>query len=429
MILAIISCFSISSVICTTLFATLDTPFEGMQRDDSVTLSVESVPLRIESNEEFIALGLPGQGTKENPFRLENLEFDLSISGGNYAIYIFDTNVSFIIQECAFTGKLSSPYGFGIYLWNVSNFEIMNNNFTRVNSGVWWMGGRDGRIVKNTFYGINLNDYDHDSLAISIQWNQINSTRVVVEENRIFNCAAGIDIFQAEDGIFRKNEMTNCSFGFRVGYVFRNITVIDNICNNGTYTGIYVIQSQELQITNNTCNFNRLYGIWMDEYSSNVTIAFNEACWNGNTSIFIQQPVSSFWILSDLREACGIWISPNSEGNHIFWNDLANNLNNALNDAEGNSYDYNYWSDYEGSDDDDNKIGDQPYLVSGYVSSIDIHPRLKTLNEWNSPDGVENTTSTSGNSNPLNLDVQQLILIVSGVGAIIVVIVFVRTKR
>ena len=53
-------------------------------------------PMRINSNLDFITLGFEGNGTKENPYQIENFTIETS---NDYGIYIYDTTKYFVIQN------------------------------------------------------------------------------------------------------------------------------------------------------------------------------------------------------------------------------------------------------------------------------------------------------------------------------------------
>jgi parallel beta-helix repeat protein len=72
---------------------------------------------------------------------------------------------------------------------------------------------------------------------------------------------------------------------------------------------------------------------------------------------------------------CGI-ISDTS-GNQIHHNNFVNNTDQAM-DLGSSTWDYsdegNYWSDYNGADTNEDKIGDTPYLVNATLQTCDFCP-------------------------------------------------------
>ena len=95
-------------------------------------------------------------------------------------------------------------------------------------------------------------------------------------------------------------------------------------------------------------------------------------------------------IVSD--NCCGISLSY-SKNNEIHHNDFINNWIQASNDPSfeppPNNWDYNYWSDYNGTDSDGDGYGDTPYKSRGFV---DHHPLMNPVN----PTVEENSPLTSG---------------------------------
>lgn len=432
---------TVAIIILSTLIgvATYPQDNERTHQHERITRAVESDPIDVNSNEELEALDLPGSGTESDPFRIEFLNFSLNNeSTSSRAIRLFETDAHIVIRNCTFRGWLEyelSGYpivkGGGITIWNVSNCIIANNTFSQLATGVYMMGERNIKVISNIFEGTCYWDYEHGGLAISVQWNQLNSSHVLVENNTIRNYAIGIHIARARNSVFRHNIMFNCSDGILISETIQNITILKNTCNNSTRSGIVIGKSKDVMILNNTCNMNRIFGIWVDEYSTNITISFNEALWNGNTSIWIQPPLEpNSAVLSELRDACGIWVHDQSSGNTITWNDIAYNKNNVLNDGASNFYDYNYWSDYEGVDENDDKIGDVPYETGGYVIEEDVHPRLTTLSEWNAitTELPTSTTTTISPTSTQDTD-QQPMLMVIGFGSIMGLVVFVVLYR
>ena len=94
--------------------------------------------ISISGNAAFAAQGWPGLGTHESPYIIEGLEI---VSAGT-CIYIFNTNVHFIIRNCVLsrTGVVKTD---SIRLSHVSNGVIENCS------------------ISNTYVGIILNDIDN----------------------------------------------------------------------------------------------------------------------------------------------------------------------------------------------------------------------------------------------------------------------------
>ena len=73
-----------------------------------------------------------GIGSEVNPYRIENI----TIANTDRCIEIFNSEKHFILQNCKLYNSSQSIWGMGIYLFNVSNGIIQNNNMSQLNFGI-----------------------------------------------------------------------------------------------------------------------------------------------------------------------------------------------------------------------------------------------------------------------------------------------------
>ena len=224
---------------------------------------------------------------------------------------------------------------------NISGFTIQNGGSQSNDAGIYIHSNNnnvnDNIITSNDADGIEFCSYSCNN---SITNNIVSS-----------NNGRGIILYHyCNDNIISGNNISNNKLGIFLAYYNDYNIISDNNINSSIgFGGIDLWDSCYNIIKNNTIKLNNGDGIELFD-SSNDNILF------GNT-------ISS-------NNGFGLILDYYSYFNIIYHNNFLNNTQNA-NDKCNNTWDNgypsggNYWDDYNGTDEDEDGLGDNPYPLLG----------------------------------------------------------------
>ncbi|RZB28828.1 MAG: nitrous oxidase accessory protein [Candidatus Argoarchaeum ethanivorans] len=325
---------------------------------------------------------------------------------------------------CNISDNTASDNGYcGIWLYSSSNNNMLINNNASNNGddGIYIHSSNNNTLTDNT-----INNNSDDGIYIYY------SNNTTLTENTVdYNGDDGVYMEHSDsnrltnnnpsnngnDGIYLRssdyNTLTNNIasknrfHGIYLEYWCNNNTLIGNNASNN-YEGIMLSFSSNNNLTNNTANNNDCGGVHLDSSDSNTFIG-NNASNNNNDGICLygssNNALTSNIILDNdhgiyLHQSCNNRItsntadSNNDDGIRLQWSSNNNILyhNNLINNTNYNAYDDginqwdsgsegNYYSDYTGTDLDDDGIGTDPYPIHD-GSSID---RFPLMHPWGKP--------------------------------------------
>jgi parallel beta-helix repeat protein len=190
------------------------------------------------------------------------------------------------------------------------------------------------------------------------------SSNNIITKNNITNNYYGIMPYASSSNNITKNNITNNSYGI-MPYASSSNNITKNNITNNSY-GIYLYYSSNNNITENDMAGNT-HGIYLD-HSSNNTIFRNNVTENGWLGIELDYSSNNNIIGNDIagNDWYGIDLD-HSSNNAIYHNNFVDNSEQVYSYDSANVWDDgvegNYWSDYNGTDSDNDGIGDSPYEI------------------------------------------------------------------
>ncbi len=321
--------------------ASATTSFTTFPNQPSLKDLVDASPILIDYDSDFESYGFPGDGSAEDPYRIENYNItttgDYCINFGGY------TTKHFIIQNCF----LKTDATYAIFLGKYQNMEEETVNIY------------NNKIISTTQNGLRLNG----------------GIGANIEENFIVSLDGGIDIRESNFTYVKHNRIVSPS---GILLLDSNKAVIHrNVCNETTEIGIKIVNSNETNITHNNCSNNADTGI-SAENSLNLSITSNYLMNNffgmrimGSSGSLITN--NSFISSTSYGLNMSLSVGINKIYHNAFYdNNLDGTTIQALDDTGDQWYNEvllegNFWSDWSSAT-------SSTYTIDGAAGSEDLYP-------------------------------------------------------
>jgi parallel beta-helix repeat protein len=297
-------------------------------------------------------------------------------------------------ENVSIMNMIISQFSPGIFLVNSSGNNIISNNVTRNENGIWVVDFSSHNNLSGN--DITANIYDGIQLGCSSQ-------NIVYENNVVGN---GWGIFICNSSSYNSIWRNNLTYSPHDGVLFQHGADRNSVFMNrveGNHCGIRIEYS---------AGYNNISGNEIIASTSQGINIFDSSSFNSVSENYVE------------NNGYGITVQYNSIGNSIYHNSFMNNTGQASSDSPQNTWSDgypsggNYWSDYDGVDNLNNPhqnetgsdgIGDTPHTINGgYQDSFPL------MNPWVSGHLERTNVSKGGEtysyiirSNATILDFQQ----------------------
>ncbi|UCE38704.1 MAG: Ig-like domain-containing protein, partial [Thermoplasmata archaeon] len=305
--------------------------------------------------------------SETNSFIQNNNIYSNIISNNDNGIFLYLSDswpYSYLENNNIYANNISGNqigvyfYSYSMFYAYIQNNNINSNNISNNQKGIY-------------FYAWGRNEYSY------IQNNYIYSNRIYHQDSGIYLDAVNPASSWQKSYIYN-NTILSCGYGIMLSRMHSQFIYINNISNNNV--GILLYKSSSNIIRYNRFSNNNWSGINLTSYSSNNLIENNVISMGNRTGIYIYGGSDGNSITrNSIENNSGIGVNITSAtGNQIHHNNFINNTQNAYDSTISlNNWDDgvegNYWSDYLGTDDDNDGFGEDPYVVPG-EGSRDWHP-------------------------------------------------------
>jgi parallel beta-helix repeat protein len=232
----------------------------------------------------------------------------------------------------------------------------------------------------------NLN-LTNNEIGIYLQ----NSKNSILTKNTFSNLKCAIELTSASNNLITQNTITASQDGIKIEDNSTNNSIVNNFISGNKNSGITMESSTANNLQNNKLSGNS-QGVAITDSSGN-TVKGNSITLNDYGIQFTTlQPYGSFQTTSTcaynliiendlIANENGVYMVTATANNTFCRNNFVNNTQQAvgqsysssLTNTWDNGVQGNYWSNYNGTDVNNDGIGDQPQRISG-VSDLDRFP-------------------------------------------------------
>ncbi len=268
---------------------------------------------------------------------------------------------------------VGNEYNFADYSLGVNN-DVDTSNTVDGKPIYYWVNEHDRQVPSDAGFVALINSRD----IVVRDLNLTGNGQGLLLKNTTLSTIENVSIIDNQDGVYLDVGNTN-------------ITITGNTVLNNTYTGMYVSDSSQNLISDNIIIGN-YYGLYLTTASGACTenLIINNTIKDHWEGIALQGypnlPITGNIFQNNVLSDNTIGISMHlSALNQIYHNDFVNNGQQVEAEESENVFDHlgqgNYWSDYNGTDTNNNGVGDTPYIID--AENRDNFPLMGLFNSFN----------------------------------------------
>lgn len=254
----------------------------------------------------------------------------------------------------------------------VQDCDLVNNLF-----GIWLEKSNDSRVLRNVITGKR-------ELLSAARGNGIqvfNSADVQVIDNGISYARDGIYVDVSTRALFRGNKIHHVRYGTH--YMNTHNSTWENNESYLNRGGLALMEVRDLVVRNNVAWGNEDHGIMLRTIQDSV-IENNVVAGNGRGFFIYDAEYNVVRKNVVINNRIGVHLSAGSSNNKVDGNDFIDNQEQvkfvAARDVEWGTTQGNYWSTYNGWDQDGDAVGDISYEANDVVDRLNWqYPLVKLL--------------------------------------------------